>query len=82
MQWTYISENLGRVWYLLTLTLTADGRRQTLTADFDGRLRTAGVVVKTVIAPAKHVLGQQPIADVHQFRAYSVGLMHYMCQLC
>jgi len=48
----------------------------------DASLRTAGVVVKTTIAPAKYVLGQQHIADVQQLRAYSVGLLHYMCHLC
>jgi len=48
----------------------------------DASLRTAGVVVKTAIAPAKYVLRQQHIADVQQLRAYSVGLMHCMCHLC
>ena len=39
-------------------------------------------VVKTAIAPAKHVLGQQHIADVGHLRIHSVGLMHNMCQCC
>ena len=43
-------------------------------------LRTAGVVVKTAIAPAKYVLAQQHIADVQQLRAYSV--LRHMCHLC